>query len=471
VEFDVKTKTLAWVERALEESGRLRSGDLFGRGDDMWLGATIDSRSECARRIFFALKGEHADGHRFAEDARSKGSCAAVVEREEVAKNLARSNTPFLLVDDVLVALQELAGAYRGTLDLRVVTVTGSTGKTTTRDYIRLILKKKYKVYSSPGNFNNHIGVPLTLLETDQESEYLVSEIGANHPGEIRFLAQILQPDIGVITNVGDAHIGLFGSREKIAEAKAEMLESIEREGYAVLPRDDEYFDALNENTASRVVTFGYGDSCTFRISSVEDDGDLITFKINEQPLSIKSFGLYNLQNAAAAFAVGDVCGVEAENVREALAEAEPIRGRARIHKANGIVLIDDSYNASPTSMRVSLESLGRIAGKRRVAILGDMAELGSYTDAAHRELGAYITQSPVDRVYWLGENGRHVGDGIGSASKVTVSLFEVLDDLCEAVESEIKPGDVVLVKASRTASLDQVVDRLREGVLKGNSS
>jgi UDP-N-acetylmuramoyl-tripeptide--D-alanyl-D-alanine ligase len=430
------------------------------------MGAAIDSRGVCSRRVFFALDGEHTDGHRFVDDARSRGSCASVVEREDTADALERSQAPFVLVDDVLASLQVLSRKYRNTLDLRVIAVTGSAGKTTTKEYIRLILRKKYKVHSNPGNLNNHIGVPLTLLETDHESEYLVAEIGANHSGEIQFLADILQPDLGVITNTGDAHIGLFGSREKIAEAKAELLGCIEREGYAVLPRDDDHFDILNDSADCRVVTFGYGDSCDFRVSAAEDDGDQINFRINDQHLTIKSFGLYNLLNATAAFAVGDVCGVEAERSREALAEAEPIRGRARVHRCGGIVLIDDSYNANPTSMRASIDSLGRIDARRRIAILGDMAELGSYCNDEHRRLGEFIAQSPVDRLYWLGSSGRIVSEGLGSSGKF-VRLFDSLDELYAAVEIEVKPGDVVLVKASRAASLDTIVNRLRQTLSK----
>ncbi len=462
----MKTRTLSWIEESLDAAGRLKRASLFGHDNDMWMGATIDSRGDCSRRIFFALEGEHTDGHRYVDDARSRGSCASVVEREDVADALGQSEAPFVLVDDALASLQVLSSKYRNTLDLRVIAVTGSAGKTTTKEYIRLILKKKYKVSANPGNLNNHIGVPLTLLETDHESEYLVAEIGANHSGEIQFLAEILRPDLGVITNTGDAHIGLFGSRRKIAEAKAELLGCIEPEGHAVLPRDDDHFDVLNDNADCRVVTFGYGDLCDFRVSAVEDDGDQINFAINDQLLTIRSFGLYNLLNAAAAFAVGDVCGVEPERSREALAEAQLIRGRARVHKDGGVVLIDDSYNANPTSMRVSLSSLARIEARRRIAILGDMAELGSYSDDEHRRLGEFIAQSAVDRLYWVGDSGRVVSEGLGKSGKF-VQLFDSLDELYATVEAELKPGDLVLVKASRAVSLDTIVGRLRQSLSK----
>lgn len=468
METQLRGKNLLWVEEALRQHGLLRQSELFGHDKDHWLGAAIDSRGECSNRIFFALKANNGDGHEYTEEARSKGSCAVVVDREDTVDRLKESETPFVLVNDSLAALQELSREYRKALSLRVVAVTGSAGKTTTKEYIRLILRKKYKVSSNPGNFNNHIGVPLTLLDTDHESEYLVSEVAANHTGEIAFLAGILDPDIGVITNVGDAHIGLFGSREKIAEAKAELLEAMDRDGCAVLPGEDDFFELLNDRAQCRVVTFGYGERCAVRLSSVQQSADRIDFTVNGQVFAIKSFGLYNVLNAAAAFAVGELCGVEAERIREALADALPIRGRAQIQRSGGIVLVDDSYNANPTSMRAALDSLANISGSRRIAVLGDMAELGSYTDQAHNEIGSYIAQSCVDRVYWLGTGGDQVGLGIRSASgKQDFQRYDALDELVAALEKDIKSGDVILVKASRAARLDEVVEHLQATRLK----
>ncbi|MDH3214734.1 MAG: UDP-N-acetylmuramoyl-tripeptide--D-alanyl-D-alanine ligase [Candidatus Krumholzibacteria bacterium] len=459
-------KTLTWVERSLKDADLLRRGDLFGRDDDGWLGATIDSRGDCSQRIFFALKGEHTDGNRFAGEARSKGCRAVIIDRKDTVDEVVHNRIPFFLVEDSLTALQQLARAYRGSVDVRVIAVTGSAGKTTTKEYIKMILKKNYKVHSNRGNLNNHIGVPLTLLEMDHESEYLISEVAANHVGEIDFLAEILSPDIGVITNIGDAHIGLFGSRAKIAEAKAELLHRIEAAGTAVLPGDDDYLEVLMKGTRCKIVTFGYGDECTFGISSIVEQEERIAFEINGQRLAIRTFGLYNVLNAAAAFAVGDLCGIEIEHIAQAFAEVEPIRGRAHMQRVRDVVLIDDSYNANPTSMRVSLDAMCRVAGKRRIAILGDMAELGSYSDSEHRQLGSYIVGSCVDRVYWLGEEGQHVAEGMGSGEK-SILLFDGLEELCGFVEGDLQSGDVVLVKASRASALDKLVARLQQTVLK----
>ncbi len=458
--------TLSWVETALESAGRLVSSDLAGLDEEPWFGATIDTRAECAHRIFFALRGEKTDGHRFVEEAHAKGCAAIVVDDDAAAGILARLRAPYFRATASLEALQELARAYRQTLGVRVVAVTGSMGKTTAKEYIRAILKRKYAVHSNSGNLNNHIGVPLTVLDTDHDNEYLVCEIGANHTGEIGLLSRLLRPDFGVITNIGDAHIGYFGSRAKIAEAKSEIFTGIDPEGYAVLPADDEFIVALREKASCRVVTFGCEESSTYRIAHVSCDEGMIRFEINGVPLEIATVGAFNVSNAAAAYAVGELCGVESDRIRSALAEVESIAGRSKVYRGRGIVLIDDSYNANPTSMRAALESFGRVTAKRRITVLGDMAELGAFSEDAHRDLGVQLKKSAVDAVYWFGENGRLVERGLRGGKKKFAS-YSSLDDLAADLEKELSVGDAVLVKASRACHLDEVVDRLLESVLQ----
>jgi UDP-N-acetylmuramoyl-tripeptide--D-alanyl-D-alanine ligase len=308
--------------------------------------------------------------------------------------------------------------------------------------------------------------VPLTLLDTDHDNEYLVSEIGANHVGEVDFLSRMLRPDIGVISNVGDAHIGLFGSRDRIAEAKAELFAGIDSQGYAVLPQDDDYIDLLSSSAQCRVVTFGYADNSTFRLSAVEGADDHIRFQVNGEAVKITSFASYNVLNACAAFAVGDICGVESDRVREALGECEPMAGRSRVYRARGLTLVDDSYNANPTSMRAAISALVARAAVRRVAVLGDMAELGSFSDEAHRELGTFIARSGVDVVFWLGEQAAHVEEGM-KGTKIEFHGFGKPAGLVRSIAAKLREGDVILVKASRAAALDRVADEIRQTSLK----
>lgn len=459
-------RDLSWVRSVLDSEGMLVSSDLVGREDEPWFGACIDTRTECARRIFFALRGEKTDGHRFVAEAVANGCCAAVVETEGAVKTVGASGAPCFRVNSALGALQELARAYRGTLDLRVVAITGSMGKTTTKEYVRAILKKKYRVESNPGNLNNHIGVPMTVLGTDPDGEYLVCEIAANHAGEIEFLSRLLKPDIGLITNIGDAHIGYFGSREGIARAKSEIFVGIDPEGYALLPADDEFIGLLRVGARCRVATFGRDENSSYRITGVNEGAEGIAFEVNGAPVEIRTIGSYNVSNAAAAFAVGELCGVDQDSIRSALSEAEPLAGRAKVYRGRGIVLVDDSYNANPTSMRAAVQSFVRVDVRRRIAVLGDMAELGDYSDSAHRELGAYLKECSLDAVYWYGESGRLVADAM-SAGKVAFKWHTNVDELVRALAEEIRAGDGVLIKASRASRLERVVDALLEAILK----
>lgn len=460
--------TLSWVREVLETGGLLIESNLAGRDEESWFGAVIDTRSECANRIFFALRGDKTDGHRFVGEAHEKGCRAVVVQDAETAAGLARAGVPFFRVRGPLEALQELGRRYLRSLDTRVVAVTGSMGKTTTKEYIRGVLRKKYNVHTNSGNLNNHIGVPLTVLDTDRDTEYLVCEIAANHTGEIDFLSRLLRPDIGVITNIGEAHIGYFGSRDKIAEAKSEIFAGVDPEGYAVLPADDGYFEMLRSKAVCRVVSFGRADSATYRISGVTEDEGRFRFEINGQAMELGTVGAYNVMNAAAAYAVGELCGVEPERAYEALTEAEAIPGRAKVYRGKGVVLVDDSYNANPTSMRAALESFSRLKAERRIAVLGDMGELGDFSDDAHRELGYYAALQPLDTLIWYGENAGLVGEGFSRAKAgKRVRPYTNLADLVRDLRNEIRAGDAVLVKGSRACHLDKVVNGLLETVLE----
>ena len=460
--------TLSWVGEVLGAEGLLVESNLAGRDGEPWFGAAIDTRSECANRIFFALRGETTDGHLFVDEAHEKGCRAVVVGEAGTAARLGRGRVPFFLVRDPLEALQKLSRRYIRGIDTRVVAVTGSMGKTTTKEYIRGVLRKKYNVHTNAGNLNNHIGVPLTILDTDQDSEYLVCEIAANHTGEIDFLSRLLRPDIGVITNIGEAHIGYFGGRDKIAEAKSEIFAGVDPEGHAVLPADDDFFEVLRSKAVCRVVSFGQSDAATYRITGVTEDEGRFRFEINGQQMELGTVGAYNVANAAAAYAVGELCGVEPERIREALTEAEAIPGRAKVYRGKGVVLVDDSYNANPTSMRAALDSFSRLKAQRRIAVLGDMGELGDFSDAAHRELGSYAASQPLDALIWYGANAGLVGEGFARAKPgKKVRPYTDIAELIRDLREEIRAGDAVLVKGSRACHLDKVVNGLLDTVLE----
>jgi UDP-N-acetylmuramoyl-tripeptide--D-alanyl-D-alanine ligase len=474
----VKIQTLGWVAKTLSGGAAKRGGgvlvknSLGGHEEREWLGAAIDSRAECSGRLFFALRGEITDGHRFVTDAYASGAIAAIIEDESFGKELDKNGIPYLLVTNSLESLQELARAYRNLLDVRVIAITGSTGKTTTKEYVGRIMKSKFRSFANPGNFNSLIGVPLTILETEVDNEFLICEIGANQLGEIGFLAAMLRPEIGVITNVGDAHVGMFGSVEAIAEAKAELLEHVEAHGYAVLPRDDVFCSSFEKKTEARTVTFGRSQDADYQITNVEPDETGMKFRVNDEVVTIEAVGEYNVLNACAAFTVGDVCGVEHARIREALASVSPLTGRGRVHQKGGVTVVDESYNASPASMRVSVAMLEAMDASRKVAVLGDMKELGKYTEEMHQHLGELLAASAVDSVFWFGEDGRSAKKGFDAAGGAAkFQLYDSLKNLAEEVAADVRAGDAVLVKASRACNLERVVERLLDALDTGSEN
>jgi UDP-N-acetylmuramoyl-tripeptide--D-alanyl-D-alanine ligase len=450
-------RTLEWVRDALESANELVRAD--AGADVAWVGAGVDHRSDCTGRLFFALPGERVDGHRFARAAFEAGSPGVVVTDAAVADELAASRIPYFLVRDARRALFELSRAYRRHLGARVVAVTGSGGKTTTKEYVRAVLRSKYRVHANVGNLNSLVGVPLTILEADQHCEYLVCEVGTNHPGEIDALGDLLVPDVAVITNIGDAHVGYFGSRAAIAEEKGSLLRHLAAGGTAVLPRDDEFFEKLDAKVQGRVFSFGRSPAADFRLGNVTFSEGLLRFTVNGEPLSLSAVGEYNALNACAAFAVGDTSGVDAARVREALRSVRPMPGRGRIHHVAGVTVVDESYNASPASVKQSLAMLAKLPARRRIAVLGDMRELGDEAESLHRGVGAEIGAHAIDALYWLGERGAVVVEAARAARPALgAEVHTDLAALVAAVARDARDGDAILVKASRAMKLDEFV-------------
>jgi UDP-N-acetylmuramoyl-tripeptide--D-alanyl-D-alanine ligase len=457
MECALSLRTLAWVRDALDASGDLVRAELRAESGTSWSGAVIDSRGDCAGQLFFALPGEQTDGHRFAANAFRAGSVALVVSDAAAADEV--PNAPLFLVRDTRRALTELSRAYRRHLGAHVVAITGSSGKTTTKEYVRAVLRAGYRVHANPGNLNSLIGVPMTILAADEDCEYLVCEVGANQRGEIDALAGLLRPDLAVITNIGDAHVGYFGSRDAIAAEKGMLLRHLGASGHAVLPRDDPYFERLNATVQGKVSSFGRSNGADFRLGDIAFIEGRLTFSVNGEPMALSAVGEYNAMNACAAFAVGDICGVDATRMREALARVQATPGRGRVHSIAGVTVIDESYNASPSSMRKSIAMLAALPATRRIAVLGDMRELGSHADELHRAVGVEIGERRIDRLYWLGEYGAVVRDAAHAMRPSTViELQREMPALVVAAVRDARAGDIVLVKASRGTRLDEFV-------------
>lgn len=439
------------------------NGELIaGEPDAVITGVSTDSRTVKPGDLFFALEGEKFDGHNFVRAAFDAGAAGVVVSKATEA----RPTT--ILVGDTLTALGDLARYYASLFDARTVGVTGSVGKTTTKEMIAEILSRRFNTLKNEMNFNNEIGVPLTLFALTREHEAVVVEMAMRLQGEIRRLAYIAQPDTGVITNIGMSHIERLGSPDAIAEAKAELIESLPVDGLAVLPSDDRYFDFLRGRCSCRVVSFGLSENADVRARNLELDCEggagFDMFLRDQEPFRVKLnvVGEHNVLNALAAAVVGWHYGVPPDDIRLALEAFESPENRARIlHSSRGYVVLDDTYNASPTSMSSALSTLSKMAGTRKIAVLGDMLELGSYALEAHREIGHQAAKLGLTLLVTVGELARSIAEGAREAGMSAVETVETCDEAAEMLKPVVQSGDLILIKGSRAIRLEKTVDRL----------
>ncbi|WP_397204290.1 UDP-N-acetylmuramoyl-tripeptide--D-alanyl-D-alanine ligase, partial [Nocardioides sp.] len=447
----------------LAEIAEVVGGIAHGEAD-VTGGAFIDTRTPEPGGLFVAVLGEHVDGHDFAEQAMAAGAVAVLGSRP--------TSAPTVVVDDVVSALAGLARHVHDALsDLTTYALTGSQGKTGTKDYLASILEGDGPTIATRGNFNNEIGVPLTVLRAGEDTKHLVVEMGARGAGHIALLCRIAPPDIAAVVNVGTAHIGEFGSREAIAEAKGEIIESLTPEGTAVLNAADPLVAAMARRTSAAVVTFGSGGTLHASEVSTDELGrpsfDL-QWRGSGATAHLAQLGLHQIENALAAAAMALAGGIDLDAVADGLTDARPpSRWRMELHdRADGTVVINDAYNANPESMTAALAVLQGIrerAGRRTIAVLGEMLELGDGGVSAHRQVGVAAAAAEVDVLLTVGDaaalmaaaarqEGRWHGEAI-----VTAGHAEAVAWLRENVSA----GDVVLVKASRGAALENVADAL----------
>ena len=414
--------------------------------------ATLDSRAVEPGGLFVAIAGEHVDGHAYAAAARAAGAAAVLGTRP--------TDAPTVVVDDVVVGLGRLARHVRDRLPaVRVLAMTGSQGKTGTKDYLAAILSSVGPTVATAGNLNNELGVPLTVLRATPETRYLVVEMGARHVGNISYLCEIARPDVAAVLNVGTAHIGEFGSQEAIAQAKGELVEALDEDGIAVLNADDPAVAAMGIRTRARVVLTGVHPNAHVRAEDVAVDAGRARFTLvapqGRARVLLRLVGPHHVGNALAAAAVALELGGTVEGVAAALGAATPAsRWRMELaERPDGVTVVNDAYNANPESMRAALTALESIGtGRRTWAVLGRIAELGETSAAAHAEVAAFAREHGVDELVAVGapEYG---------AAREAPDVAAALDLL----RAELRPGDVVLVKASRSAGLERLAAALLE--------
>lgn len=450
-------------------------------GDLIAQGYSIDSRRISPGDLFFAVRGERLDGHDFVEDALANGAVAAVVRQDQADRFSRHSN--LLRVDEPQVALQALGASIRGIWGKPVVAVTGSTGKTTTKEMVSQLLATRFRVLKSEGNLNNHFGLPLQLLRLELEHDVAVLELGMSHPGEITALAHLAQPNIGVVTNVAPVHLGFFKSVAEIARAKQELVESLRPDGTAVLNADDEFVSKFGANYPGRIVTFGLRNPADVRAEAVEQRGTLgSTFEVvagsERQRVGLPLIGKHNAYNAVAAVAVALQFGVSLPECAAVLAGMCPVDKRGEVLQIAGATVINDCYNSNPKALDCMVDALAGVApgvqlslkgGQqtpgRRIVVAGEMLELGPAAEDLHRRCGLHACERKIDIVIGVRGAAKQIVEAVRSASKeaggipVRAEFLETPEQAGDWLAREVRPGDVVLLKASRGVRLERALE------------
>lgn len=430
-------------------------------------GAVLDSRLVEEGYLFFATKGERVDGHSFiAQVADKKAACVVC---EKAPENV---DIPYILVEDSFVALKQIAAFYRSNLTIPVVGITGSVGKTSTKEIISSVLSTRYNVLKTEGNFNNEVGLPLTILRIRDEHKVAVVEMGINHFGEMHRLSEIAKPDICVITNIGQCHLEFLGSREGILKAKSEIFDFMNPEGYVCINGDDDMLSTIKEVHGHKPVSYGMTMKNDVYVTSSESKGifgSKATIYLNDETfdVTIPLPGEHMVMNALAATCVGDLLGLRIEDIAEGLANVKAVGGRSNLISLNDRTILDDCYNANPVSMKAAIDLL-KLANTRKVAILGDMFELGEGQEAMHGEIGTYAVEKDIDVLVCVGELSKNMFDAAMKAQsnmKKDIKIYHMKDteETIDKIDSILEKDDTILVKASHGMGFAKVVEALSE--------
>lgn len=432
-------------------------------GDNYQLisGVSIDSRKIQPGELFIALKGERFDGHKFIAEVIHAGA-GAIMVMEDIS---IPTEIPVIKVQDTLSALGAIAGYHRRRFSIPVIGITGSNGKTTTKDLVAAVLSERFSVIKTEANFNNEIGLPLTLLRISNTTDVAVVEMGMRGLGQIKQLAGITQPTVGIVTNVGLTHLELLETQENIAKAKAELVQALPVDGLAILNGDDLMVRKMSSLTKARSLYYGMdAPKLDFRASQIKHIENGSMFKVtikNEQELDLQVSipGRHNVLNTLAAVAVAQEFGISDEEIRKGLQKSKITEKRLNIITKNGYIIIDDTYNASPSSVKAALDVLKNYQkGYRKIAVLADMLELGDSAAAIHNEIGEYAGTIGVDQLFAFGNLASEYIIGFESISKDKGSFFTSKTELISALKNFITSGDTILVKGSRSMKMEEIV-------------
>ncbi|TDO83438.1 UDP-N-acetylmuramoyl-tripeptide--D-alanyl-D-alanine ligase [Halanaerobium saccharolyticum] len=444
---------------------------LQGTGEQIIEEIVIDSREVKKNYLFIAIIGENQDGHIYLEDAVNNGAGAVIVDREIESDFLKNSEVAVLKVADTTRALQDIAHNYRKTFaDLKVVAVTGSAGKTTTKDLIYSVLSQKYNCLKTEGNYNNHLGLPLTLLRLTAEKEIAVLEMGMSALGEIELLAKIAVPDFGIVTNVAAAHLKQLGSLENIAQAKKELIDQLKESDTAVLNYDNYYTRKMGETTAAEVIYFGFETGADLQTIdySFDKNKEILNFKVKygDEVYNFKfnKAGKHNIYNVMTALITAFKLKLGLSEIQQGLLKTKFSSNRMEfVELNNGSRIINDSYNANPLAVKAALDVLFELKAERKIAVLASMLELGSESKVKHQEIGAYAAEKEVDLLITIGSKAKDIA--AGAESKMQTEKLIILNDNQECIDflaAEIKTDDLILIKGSRANKLEEIAAELK---------
>lgn len=418
----------------------------------------IDTRKIEKGCLFICIKGERFDAHRFIDEAFEKGA-AAVMISEDV-----KIDKPYIKVDDTAKQMLSLAGYYRSKFDVPIVALTGSVGKTTTKEFTHLVVNSKYKAIKTLGNLNNEIGLPQMLFMLDSSTEAAVIEMGMNHFGEIHRLSTATQPTMGIITNIGVSHIENLGSREGILEAKLEILDGLKKGAPLLLNGDNDLLSTV-KNDDYKIYFYAVDNDADFKAVDIKENPNTTSFTVQyfgkEQKITIPAIGKHNVYNALAAFAVGILLDIDAETAADALKTYEPSGMRQKVVEINGITSIEDCYNASPDSMKAGITTLAGIQACKKIAVLSDMLELGEYSEQAHYDVGTMAAENKIDYLLCVGSDAKYIVDGARDNGLLNAYLFDSKQSLTDKLFEIAEKGDAVLFKASRGMKLEEVISEI----------
>lgn len=452
----MKNLTVENIVKACE--GTLYGKDLIKDHMSEAAGVVLDSRLLQENYVFIATKGEKVDGHKFIPSVFEKGAMAVVCE--EIPENL---TGPCIQVKDSFVALKKLAAFYRQQLDVKVIGITGSVGKTSTKEFVAGVLSAKYNVWKTQGNFNNEVGLPLTVLQLREEHEIAVLEMGISDFGEMHRLSEIAKPDICMLTNVGQCHLEFLGDRDGVLKAKTEIFDFMNPEGKIFVNGDDDKLITLKEKWQDQLVTFGRNEGNDIYAVNEISRGLLGTIadiqgKINIPKVMVPLPGEHMVLNALAASAVADMLGLTSEEIKEGMKKVTAVSGRSNIMPLKDFVLIDDCYNANPVSMKAAVDLL-QSANGRKVAVLGDMFELGEEEEKLHYEVGEY-TKGKVDLLICVGNLARNIYEGAMEKREedMTLLYLDNKEDVYSRLQQIIMPQDTILLKASHGMGFADIV-------------